>query len=125
MKTRIQLPQLTEAFTKSECIQDNRFMVINGVLIEIQLLAWSAPEDQGVVGVPMKNQFHYITVWDAETVFNPGEAEDLKLTYNDPEQYLKAIYEITDEAEAMTCFWELGKRAFEHGSVLLEQLVAE
>lgn len=121
---RVTQQKLTEAFTQSECIQDNRFMVINGVLIEINSLSWSAPEDRGVMGVPMKHQYHYVTIWDAETVFNPSEAEDLKATYNDPEQYLKAVYEFTDGEEAMTFFWETGKRAHSGSTALLDELSA-
>jgi hypothetical protein len=97
-------------------------MVINGVLIEIQLLAWYNPGH--VIDtdkpVPMQNQFTYITVYDAETVFNPSFTDDLLLSYI-PE-YLRAVYEFTDEACAEEFFWELGKKASKLGR---EQLFAE
>lgn len=119
---RITQQQLAAYFTAAWSIEDNRFMVINDVLIEATTLSWD--DEPPVEGVAMKHVHHVVTVWDAEGVFNPSEAEQLAATYKNND-YLRVVCDFTDKAKALAYFWELGKRASDVGQHLLTELEGE
>lgn len=109
---------LSQSQHLAEEIRDNRFMVTNGVMIEV--ITCSRGQD---ISKPADTIEHFVCVYDAEETYNPSCTDAISEAYQD--KNLKAVHVFTGEEEAEDFALLLVKRALKSGTELITDLITD